>query len=80
MTTTPDHPAYAADRLADHGARVVRRTVNQAIHAEALQRGLDPETRLDFVCECGSLACSETIPLELSAFDPAAPGAILAHP
>lgn len=79
MTTTPEDPARAADELADHGARVVRRTVNEAIHSEALLRGLDPETRLEFVCECGSLGCGETIPLRLSAFDPAAPDAIVAH-
>lgn len=79
MTITPEHPAAAADRLADHGARAVRRAVNEAIYAEAVQRGLARKTQLELVCECGSLACSETVVLPLSGFDPAAADAILAH-
>jgi hypothetical protein len=79
MTTTPENPVEAADLLADNGGRLVRRTVNEAIYDEAVQRRLAPDTPLQFVCECGSLACGGTVELRLSQFDPAG-GPIVAHP
>lgn len=79
MTTTPENPTTAADRLADQGARAVRRAVNEAIYSAASQRDLQPGTRVDFVCECGSLACHNTISLALEAFDPRTAAAIVAH-
>jgi hypothetical protein len=79
MTTTPENPVETADLLADNGGRLVRRTVNEAIYDEAVLRRLAPDTSLEFVCECGSLTCGETVELRLSQFDPAR-GPIVAHP
>jgi hypothetical protein len=78
MTTTPENPTQAANLLADNGGRLVRRTVNEAIYDEALQRRLAPDTNLEFVCECGSLACNETVVLRIAEFDPAG-AALVAH-
>lgn len=68
------------EELADAATRRIRRYVNDATYSAAVRRGGRKMTLCHFMCECGSLACTETVAMPLAAFDPAShPGEVSAH-
>lgn len=69
-----------AEDVAEAATRRIRRYVNDAIYRSAVQQGGHDLTVCHFMCECGELACSETVPMPLGGYDGlSVPGDITAH-
>jgi hypothetical protein len=75
--------AYAESRVPvvpEQGVTFVRRVVNETTYEQAIREGLDDDTPLEFLCECGDPDCIRQVSMLLSEFNRSTPaGAIAAH-
>lgn len=55
----------------------IRRYVNNEIAQQA--NPFEPEGELEFLCECGDLACARHARMTLSEYHQTAPGSVVAH-
>ncbi len=79
MSLTVDSTSIA-DEIARAGGRQVRRYVNESLSRTARQAGGSGIEQCDFVCECGSLSCTEVVRMPPSSFDESSPpGSIVGH-
>jgi hypothetical protein len=79
VPVVPDHPAAGA-ASAEQGVTFIRRMVNETTYELAIREGLDDDTPLEFLCECGDQDCDEQVAMALADFDRSSPaGAVVAH-
>jgi hypothetical protein len=79
MSLTADSMSIA-DQIARDGGRQVRRYVNESVSRTAREAGANELEPCDFVCECGSLSCTEVVRMPLASFDESSPpGSISGH-
>jgi hypothetical protein len=79
-TPVPVVPDYPGAVSVEQGVTFIRRMVNETTYELALREGLDDDTPLEFVCECGDQGCDDQVAMLLAEFDRSSPaGAVVAH-
>jgi hypothetical protein len=57
----------------------IRRYVNDEVARVAHRFNPDDSNKFEFLCECGRLACGDTVKMTLADYAESTPGSVVAH-